>query len=198
MTAYATLAQVKAALRITDSVDDTLLEMARVSASDLVDGYTGRTFTTSGTVTRVFAPSDDYVLQTDDIAGTALTITSSTGADGVFDTTWKTTDYQLEPLNGVSNGQAVPYTRIRAIQDYLWPVAGGEATVRVTGVYGFSSIPLVITQATVLQASRIFTRLQSPLGVAGFGEMGVVRVTRALDPDVAALVEPYRRIVGVA
>ena len=196
--AYATLAQVKAALRITDSVDDTLLEMARVSASNLIDGYTGRTFTPSGTVTRVFAPLDDYVLQTDDIAGTAVTITSSTGADGVFDVTWKTTDYQLEPLNGVSNGQAVPFTRIRAIQDYLWPTAGGEATVRVQGVFGFPSIPLVITQAAVLQSSRIFTRLQSPLGVAGFGEMGVVRVTRALDPDVAALVEPYRRIVGVA
>jgi hypothetical protein len=198
MTAYATLAQVKAALRITDSVDDTLLEMARVSASDLIDGYTGRTFTTSGTVTRVFAPADDYVLQTDDLAGTAVTITSSTGADGVFDVTWKTTDYQLEPLNGVSNGQAVPFTRIRAIQDYLWPTAGGEATVRVRGVYGFPSIPIVITQATVLQSSRIFTRLQSPLGVAGFGEAGVVKVTRALDPDVAALVEPYRRIVGIA
>tara|TARA_R110000868_G_scaffold71032_6_gene208508 strand:- start:2436 stop:3032 length:597 start_codon:yes stop_codon:yes gene_type:complete len=198
MTAYATLAQVKAALRITDTVDDTLIEMARVSASDLIDGYCGRTFTASGTVTRVFAPADNYVLQTDDLAGTALTITSSTGADGVFDVTWKASDYQLEPLNGVSNGQAVPFTRIRAIQDYLWPTAGGEATVRVTGVFGFPSIPLVITQAAVLQSSRIFTRLQSPLGVAGFGEMGVVRVTRALDPDVAALVEPYRRIVGVA
>jgi hypothetical protein len=198
MTAYATLAQVKAALRITDSVDDALIEMARVSASDLIDGYTGRTFDTSGTVTRVFAPADNYVLQTDDLAGTALTITSSTGADGVFDVTWKTSDYQLEPLNGVSNGQAVPFTRIRAVQDYLWPTAGGEATVRVTGVFGFVSVPTVITQATVLQSSRIFTRLQSPLGVAGFGEMGVVRVTRALDPDVAALVEPYRRIVGVA
>ena len=198
MTAYATLAQVKAALRITDIVDDTLLEMARTSASDLIDGYTGRTFNTSGTVTRVFAPADDYVLQTDDLAGTVVTITSSTGADGVFDVTWKTTDYQLEPLNGVSNGQAVPFTRIRAIQDYLWPVAGGEATVRVMGVYGFVAVPTVITQATILQSSRIFTRLQSPLGIAGFGEMGVVRVTRALDPDVAALVEPYRRIVGVA
>jgi hypothetical protein len=198
MTAYATLAQVKAALRINDSVDDTLIEMARVSASDLIDGYTGRTFDTSGTVTRVFAPADNYVLQTDDLAGTALTITSSTGADGVFDVTWKASDYQLEPLNGVSNGQAVPFTRIRAVQDYLWPTAGGEATVRVTGVFGFVSVPTVITQATVLQSSRIFTRLQSPLGVAGFGEMGVVRVTRALDPDVAALVEPYRRIVGVA
>ena len=198
MTAYATLAQVKAALRITDTVDDALIEMARVSASDLIDGSTGRTFDTSGTVTRVFAPADNYVLQTDDLAGTALTITSSTGADGVFDVTWKASDYQLEPLNGVSNGQAVPFTRIRAVQDYLWPTAGGEATVRVTGVFGFVSVPTVITQATVLQSSRIFTRLQSPLGVAGFGEMGVVRVTRALDPDVAALVEPYRRIVGVA
>ncbi len=198
MTAYATLAQVKAALRITDTVDDALIEMARVSASDLIDGYTGRTFDTSGTVTRVFAPADNYVLQTDDLAGTAVTITSSTGADGVFDVTWKASDYQLEPLNGVSNGQAVPFTRIRAVQDYLWPVAGGEATVKVVGVFGFVSVPTVITQATVLQASRIFTRLQSPLGVAGFGEMGVVRVTRALDPDVAALVEPYRRIVGVA
>ena len=198
MTAYATLAQVKAALRITDTVDDALIEMARVSASDLIDGYTGRTFDTSGTVTRVFAPADNYVLQTDDLAGTALTITSSTGADGVFDVTWKASDYQLEPLNGVSNGQAVPFTRIRAVQDYLWPTAGGEATVKVVGVFGFASVPTVITQATVLQSSRIFTRLQSPLGVAGFGEMGVVRVTRALDPDVAALVEPYRRIVGVA
>ena len=198
MTAYATLAQVKAALRITDTVDDALIEMARVSASDLIDGYTGRTFDTSGTVTRVFAPADDYVLQTDDLAGTVVTITSSTGADGVFDVTWKASDYQLEPLNGVSNGQAVPFTRIRAVQDYLWPVAGGEATVKVVGVFGFASVPTVITQAAVLQASRIFTRLQSPLGVAGFGEMGVVRVTRALDPDVAALVEPYRRIVGVA
>jgi len=197
MTAYASVAQVKAALRITDSVDDTLIEMARVAASDLIDGYCGRTFSPSGTVTRYFAPLDNYVLQVDDLAGTAVTILSSTGADGVFDVTWKSSDYQLEPLNGVSNGQVVPYTRIRAVQDYLWPANGGEASVKITGVFGFASAPLVITQATVLQASRIFTRLQSPLGVAGFGEMGVVRVTRALDPDVAALVEPYRRMVGV-
>jgi hypothetical protein len=198
MTLYASTAQIKAALRIVDSVDDALISMAGSAASDLIDGYCGRTFTTSGTVTRVFAPADEYIMQTDDIAGTAVTITSSTGADGVFDVTWKTSDYQLEPLNGVSNGQTVPYTRIRAIQDYLWPAFGGEATVRVTGVYGFPSVPIVVTQAAVLQASRIFTRLQSPLGVAGFGEMGVVRVTRALDPDVAALVEPYRRMVGIA
>lgn len=198
MALYASTAQIKAALRINDAIDDSLISMAGTAASDLIDGYCGRTFTTSGTVQRSFAPLDNYVLQVDDLAGTAVTIISSSGADGVFDVTWKPTDYQLEPLNGQANGQIVPFTRIRAIQDYLWPTAEGEATVKVTGVYGFPSVPAVVTQAAVLQASRIFTRLQSPLGVAGFGEMGVVRVTRALDPDVAALVEPYRRMMGMA
>jgi hypothetical protein len=48
----------------------------------------------------------------------------------------------------------------------------------------------------VIQAARIFKRNDSPLGIAGFGDMGVLRVGRALDPDVQQLVEPYRRING--
>ena len=198
MTLYASAAQIKAALRITDSVDDTLITMAGSAASDLIDGYCNRTFTTTGTVVRFFAPTDNYVLQVDDLAGTAITVQSSTGADAVFDVTWQRTDYQLEPLNGYTAGQTVPYTRLRAIEDYLWPVAGGEATVKVTGVYGFPAVPTPVVQAAVLQSARIFTRLLSPLGVAGFGDMGVVRISRALDPDVAQLVEPYRRMMGVA
>jgi hypothetical protein len=34
--------------------------------------------------------------------------------------------------------------------------------------------------------------------VAGFGDLGVVRVGRALDPDVEQLVSPYRRMRGFA
>ena len=55
-------------------------------------------------------------------------------------------------------------------------------------------IPIAITQACVIQASRIFKRLDSPLGVAGFGELGAISVTRDIDPDVAQLVGPYRRV----
>jgi hypothetical protein len=54
-----------------------------------------------------------------------------------------------------------------------------------------------VTQAAIIQASRIFKRLDSPLGVAGFGDMGAIRVGRGLDPDVAQLVEPYRKMTGV-
>jgi hypothetical protein len=44
----------------------------------------------------------------------------------------------------------------------------------------------------VIQSSRIYKRLDSPLGVAGFGDLGAIRVGRALDPDVEQLVMPYR------
>lgn len=191
---YASLNEVKAALRITDAVDDSLLEMAVESASRLIDGHTGRRFYTTGTAIRYFVADDDFVCEIDDLSTSTLTLKTSGDADGVFDTTWAITDYQLEPLNGNLDGQDWPYTRIRAVGDYLFPISGGEALIQVTGVFGWASVPIAVKQATVIQASRIFKRLDSPLGVAGFGDMGAIRVTRDLDPDVAQLVMPYKRM----
>jgi hypothetical protein len=195
---YASTAQIKAALRITDAVDDTLINMAGSAASELINGYCGRSFENYGTATRYFAPNDLYVLQVDDLAGTAITIQSSSNADAVFDVTFAAKDYQLEPLNSISEGLIWPFTRIRAVDDYDWSVFGDEATAKITGVWGWPAVPASISQAAVIQGSRIFTRLQSPLGIAGFGDMGVVRVSRQLDPDVAQLVEPFRRMRGIA
>jgi hypothetical protein len=191
---YATLAQIKAAARITDSVDDALLEMAVESASRAIDGHAGRSFYSSGTAIRYYTAEDAFVCEVDDLAGTAITLQTSAGANGQFDTTWTTLDYQLEPTNGVVDGLTVPYTRIRAVQNYLFPVLGGEALVKVTGVFGWTAVPTSITQACIIQASRIFKRLDSPLGIAGFGDMGAMRVSRYLDPDVEQLVAPYRRV----
>lgn len=190
---YASLSEVKAALRINDSIDDSLLEMATESASRLIDGYAARLFYNAGTATRYYVAQDDFVVEVDDLANGTVTITTAQDADGVFDTTWATDDYQLEPLNGVLDGIAWPYTTIRAVGDYLWPISGGEALIKVTGTFGWPSIPIAIKQACIIQASRIYKRLDSPLGVAGFGDMGVMRVSSQLDPDVAQLVLPYKR-----
>ena len=197
---YATLAQVKSALRISDAVDDALLEMAVESASRLIDGYCGRSFYSQGTAIKVYAPDNPYLVQVDDLSSGTVTVKTSSDADSNFDTTWAVTDIQLEPLNGRTEGQAWPYTRIRAVGDYLWPSDDyGEATVQVTGVFGWpGGVPTNVTQACVIQASRIFKRLDSPLGVAGFGELGAIRVGRGLDPDVGQLVEPYRKMTGIA
>jgi hypothetical protein len=195
---YASLQEVKNALRIIDTVDDTLLEMAIESASRLIDGHTGRHFYSTGTAIRYFVAQDDFVVEVDDLRTSAVVIKSSGSADGVFNTTWDEDDYQLEPLNGILDGISWPYTRIRAIGDYLWTISGGEALIQVTGVWGWPSVPIAVKQACVIQSSRIFKRLDSPLGVAGFGDMGAMRVSRDLDPDVAQLVMPYKRMRNFA
>lgn len=201
---YATLAQIKSALRIAsgDATDDALLEMAVESASRLIDAYCGRNFILAGTATRYYNTENPYVVQIDD-ARSISQVQTSTGLDGVYDTTWTIGtaggqgDAQPEPINDYLGGVVWPYTRIRAIGDYTFPT-GPENSIKVTAVFGWPNIPVTVTQATILQSSRIFTRLQSPLGVAGFGDMGIMRVSRGLDPDVVQLVEGYRRVNGVA
>jgi hypothetical protein len=198
MPLYASTAQIKAALRITDSVDDSLVSMAGSAASELIDGYCGRTFGTV-TATRIFAPIEALVVQVDDLAAVPTLVESSSNADNVFDLTWTSgVDYQMEPLNGRADGLPWPATRLRAIKSAWWPAALGEATVRITGTFGWPAVPVSVTQAAVIQASRIFARTSSPLGVAGSSDIGVFRVTRAVDPDVAVLLDPYRKMTGTA
>jgi hypothetical protein len=195
---YTTLAAVKAALRISDSTDDTLIENSVDAASRLIDGYCMRNFYSVGTATRLFTAPDPLYCPVDDIAGTAITIQTSTQADGIFDVTFTVTDYQLEPLNANLDGIPWAFDRIRAVGDFAFPMVsasfGEQALVKVTAVFGWPAVPKAIEQATILQAARHFKRFDSPLGVAGFGDFGVVRVSRFLDPDVQMLVEPYKKM----
>jgi hypothetical protein len=197
---YATLSDVKAAARITDSIDDSLLEIAIESSSRDIDAYTERVFFNTGAtaVTRVYIPENIYLLETDDIIS-VTSIKSDTTGEGGFDQTWTATDYQLEPLNGIAGGIATPFTRIRAIGSLLWPIYeprdinAGQASVQIVARFGFASIPSAIKQATILASLRAYKRYESPTGVLGFSDSGVVRIGR-LDPDVERLVAPYRKL----
>jgi hypothetical protein len=198
---YATRNQIKAALRIgtADTLDDELIDNCAGAASRLIDGYCNRQFWNVGSATtRVYMAENDFYCHIDDIAGTAIILKTSGATDGTFDVTWSPSDYQLEPLNGRLDGLEWAYDKIRAVGDYLFPTVnanyGEQALVQVTAVFGWPSVPEPVTQATIIQASRIFKRYDSPLGVAGFGDLGAIRVSRFLDPDMAQLVEPYRRM----
>ena len=193
---YCTLAALKAALRITDTLDNDLLEVAIESASREIDGYCERVFY-STSATRIYAPQNIYLVETDDIVSVTSVKTSTDGL--TFDTTLASTDYQLEPLNGIAGGLSTPFTQIRAVGNYLWPAYSPqtilhlEASVQVVGVFGWSAVPTAIKQATIILAMRLFKRLDSPLGIAGFGDMGQMRVGR-FDPDVDALLAPFRKV----
>jgi hypothetical protein len=192
---YCTLADLKAALRVQDSIDDSLLELAIESASREIDGYCERVFY-STSATRVYAPTNIYTVTTDDIISVTTLKSSSDGV--TYDITWATSDYQLEPLNGVAGGLVTPFTRIRATGSYLMPTFSAgtfyelEALIQVVGVFGWSAVPAAIRQATVILAMRLFKRLDSPMGVIS-NDLGSMRVGR-VDPDVEALLSPFRKV----
>lgn len=196
---YATLADVKGALRITDTIDDALLEVAIESASRLIDGYCNRYFWLGPTgEQRYYYANDSYITWIDDCVSVDSLDTCG-NLYYLYNVHWNfavqqdgSKDYELLPVNKLANGSYSPFTAIRAVGHYLFPILGDNALVRVTGQFGWASVPTAVKQATIIQASRIYKRLESPLGVAGISDIGIMRVGRGLDGDVQQLVEQYR------
>jgi hypothetical protein len=188
---YITLNLLKSSLSIEDNIDDEFLELAIESGSRQIDQACERQFFQASD-TRVYAPRDSFVTEIDDLV-TLTTLKTSSDADGVFDVEWEPKDYQLEPLNGIVGGIPSPTTQIRVTDEYLFVTDGGEATVEVTGTFGWPEIPVQIQQATLILASRLFERRNSPLGVAGFGDLGAVRVSK-IDADIDNLIGPFKKV----
>jgi hypothetical protein len=189
---YTDLASVKAALRIDDNDDDTLIERAIEAASRRIDDETGRRFYVDATTSaRVYIPKSNELVIVNDISTvTGLVVKIDSAGDSTFATTLNASDFQVEPLNSLVDGE--PIVMIRTFSDM--PIDNrGRASVQVTAKWGWPSIPNTIREACVLLASRHFKRLDSPLGVAGFGDMGAIMVRR-LDPDVAALLQAKKRM----
>jgi hypothetical protein len=189
---YCTLADVKAALRITDTLDDSLLENSINSASRMIDQYCNRYFYSgSPGEVRYYQANDGFMCWIDDAQAITEIKTSSTDPL-IFDTTWEAGDYQLLNPNQRANGAYSPYTAITATDNYLFPVWADMALVKVTGTFGWATTPEPIKFACIIQASRLFKRLESPLGVAGVSDIGIMRVGANIDGDVAQLINPFR------
>ena len=194
---YCTLAEVKAALRLTDNVDDTLLENAIESASRRIDGYTGRFFYKMNQTAITMYPYNEYMLFFPaDVSSTAVTIKIDSTANGTNATTLtQGVDYILEPTDAVL--QSRPYLNARMVGGATFPlfVTPSFPTVQVTAQWGWNAIPDDVNQACVLLAMRQFARLNAALGVVGFADMAIT--VRAIDPDVRDLLSPYK-MFGIA
>ena len=193
---YCTLAEVKAALRLNDAIDDTLIENSVEGASRRIDGYCGRVFYNTTNAVKFFA-SDAYRLAVPDISSTSgLIVQTDDNGDGSFETTWTlNTDYILEPTDAAL--QSRPYRRITATGGKTFPMfyIPQDAGVQVSATWGFPSIPDDVREACVLLSMRQFARYNAALGVMAFGDMAVS--VRSVDPDVRDLLSPYR-VLGVA
>jgi hypothetical protein len=192
-----TKGELKAILGIStgDTLDDLRLESACDAATAQIQAECGRQFITDAAVSpRVFVAGSALVCEVDDISTTSgLVIKTDEDNNGTFETTWVATDYQLEPLNARLEGQVWPYTQIRAIDARLFPGRRGQALVQVTARWGWPAVPKPVLQAAQIQAVSIFKSADAPLGVAGFGDIGVVRLRQAMHPVAMSLLSQYRR-----
>ncbi len=195
---YATLAQLKSSLTITDTSDDALLELAITSTSRMIDDFTGRFFYANGTVgtpvVRYYTALDPWSLAVDDYVSISA-IATDDNFNQTWSTVWATSDFMEEPINNSLRGW--PYTRLLATGRYVWPYYLPQAC-KITGVWGWPAVPSEVEQACIIQSSRIFVRKQSPFGIAGTPELGTVRLSSRLDPDVEAFLRPMKRNNGLA
>ena len=65
--------------------------------------------------------------------------------------------------------------------------------VSVTAKWGWANVPDEVKLATILKAVRLYRRKFSPDGAAGGFTLPVIKVTTREDPDVAMLLEPFRK-----
>lgn len=194
---YCTLAEVKAALRITDNTDDAMLEREIESASRRVDGYCSRWFYKTASTSVDVYPYNEYLLVFPvDLANSTVTIQIDTDGNGTYETTLvQGTDYILEPTDALLRGR--PYRQARMVGGATFPleVTPSFPTCRVTGFFGWESVPDDVRAATILLSIRGFARLNAALGVVGFADMAIQ--VRSVDPDVRDLLQPYV-LYGVA
>lgn len=190
---YATLAEFKAWVGLTDAVDDAVISDALAAASAAIDKFCRTHFwqTTAGT-NRVFDSCDPWRLRINDAAAVTAVATDK-DTDGVYETVWAAGDFQLLPLNPTAGPETLPFTEIRSIGTQTFPQATRRlGLVQVTGTWGWPTVPEDVYQATLLTTNRLIKRRRSPEGVAGFDEFGVIRISTRDDPDAVRLLNPYR------
>lgn len=197
---YATLAEAKGFLSITDSVDDALLENMIESASRSIDRIANRRFYLDSTASaRQYRVSSPVILYTDDIGTTSgLIVKTDDDGDGVFETTLTlNTDYIMDPLTALSLGR--PFTQITIVStSNTFPIFPGlfqnglRPGVQVTARFGWPSVPDDINQACLILTADLYKRKDSPGGILGLGDLGAIRMS-PLGRDVTQIVRAYRK-----
>lgn len=191
---YATLQDLLDWMGVSDQDDADAMEIAINAASRAIDEYCHRRFYADSAVSDIVYRADDpcrlYVRDFQTLTG--LIVKTDDGNTGTYGTTWTvTTDYVAKV--GTKNRTDAPYTVIEAVGGRYFPTSGRRDRVQVTAKYGWATVPSEVVEATLIKAARLFRRKDSPEGLAGGEQFGVVRLSKYEDPDACLLLNPLVR-----
>ena len=193
---YCSLAEIKTYTGISGSGQDDNLENAVETASREIDKICNRIFYQTSSQDRYYTPIEKYQVLVDDISTTSgLVVKIDDNDDGTHNKTLTIdTDFYLTPVNVTDTQlQYQPYTCIKILADRSSERFDPRIVkqLKVTSSFGFSSTPDAIKQATLLQATRLFKRKDSPFSVYGSDQTGNIELLNKFDPDAMKIIKGY-------
>lgn len=139
---YATLAEFKAKFfpaGVTDTADDTSILNVLESISRSIDRlWEGRHYYPRA-ATRYFTADSAKLMLADDLLSVTTFKTDSDG-DRTYETTWASTDYDLEPYNALALAPPRPYTRIVPSPNGTQRFPSTRKGIEVVGSFGFFDV----------------------------------------------------------
>ena len=199
---YATLAEIKAYMSISDTTDDSLLENLVESASRSIDRIANRRFYLDATASaRLYRAYSNIFVFVDDIGTTSsLVVKTDEDGNGTYSKTLTlNTDYILDPLTSQSLNR--PFTQLTMVSNTeSWPIFPGLTSnglrpgVQVTARWGWPSVPDDLNMACLILTADLYKRKDAPGGILGLGDLGVVRMS-PIGRDVTAMVRAYKKEV---
>jgi len=199
---YATLAEIKGYMSISDNTDNDLLENLVESASRSIDRIANRRFYLDATASaRLYRAYSNIFVFVDDIGTTSnLVVAIDENGNGTYSKTLTlNTDYILDPLTSQSLNR--PFTQLTMVSNTeSWPIFPGLTSnglrpgVQVTARWGWPSVPDDLNMACLILTADLYKRKDAPGGILGLGDLGVVRMSQ-IGRDVTAMVRAYKKEV---
>jgi hypothetical protein len=199
---YATLAEIKAYMSISDTTDDSLLENLVESASRSIDRIANRRFYLDATASaRLYRAYSNIFVFVDDIGSTtSLVVKTDEDGNGTYSKTLTlNTDFILDPLTSQSLNR--PFTQLTMVSNTeSWPIFPGITSnglrpgVQVTAKWGWPAVPDDLNMACLILTADLYKRKDAPGGILGLGDLGVVRMS-PIGRDVTAMVRAYKKEV---
>ena len=174
---------------VTDPTDDDDLIRAINTASRNIEVYCGRWFYAAAQ-TRYYDTDFDDLVFTDDIIS-ITSLKTDADSDGVYETTWQTSDYILLPRDAANEVPPGSYRRIQRAPNgsYYFPQA--PDAIQIVGSFGYSAIPSPVNSACLIHAFECFKRKDQPNMIAGTTEYGAIRKKAGMDADAMMYLAPF-------